>query len=299
MRRALCILWLLASLLAGCNQPFEPNGPLNNTLVVYSILSCRNDTQYVRLSATSGAPPVPEIRGAAVSVTSGRQVIQFRDTTVLWRDTAGNPSPTAVYVAYNAPVLGNALYSLKASTPSGLTASASITALTQPLLSLQPGATAGFFVLNRVFKSVSGAAVLHFYLDYYALVNNGWELHTEEVPSRRYVDPAGNEVFEYPSFSPVGSLVAGGTTVLIDSTLFQVTRTIVYKKYAPAPVVFRDIRFVLTQIDDVLYDYYYLNNGPVDISTIRLDVPVYTNIKGGYGIFGSRGEVILLLGLAP
>jgi hypothetical protein len=298
MNRALRIFPLLTLLLAGCNQPFEPNGPVNSRLVLYCILSSRSDTQYVRLSSTFGSPPEPAIRNAALTLTGGGNVISFRDTTVLWRDTAGNPVPTNVYVAYNAPVRGNSVYALQASTPSGLTASSSITALPLPFFALKPGKTPGFFALSRTFNSMSGAAILHFYLDYYTLVNNGWELHTEEVPSRRYLDAGGNDAFEYPSFAPVGTLGAGGKDVLIDSTLFQITRSRVLKKYVPNPVVYLDIRFVLSQIDDFLYDYYYLNNGPADRSTIRLDVPDFTNIRGGYGVFGSRAEVVLLLPLS-
>jgi hypothetical protein len=298
MKRALRIFSFLTLVLTGCNQPFEPDGPLNSTLVVYGIFSSRIDTQYVRLSSTFGATPAQEIRNAAVTVTGNGRIITFRDTTVRWLDTTGNPSPTNVYVAYNAPVQGNAVYQLQISTPSGLTASASMTALGQPSLSLKPGVTPGFFVLSRRFTTLSGAAILHSYLDYYALVNNGWELHTEEIPSRRYLDAGGNDAFEYPSFSPVGILASTGTDVSIDSTLFQITRVRVLKKYAPAPVVYLDIRFIISQIDDFLYDYYYLNNGPVDNSSIRLDVPDFTNIRGGFGVFGSRAEVILFLPLA-
>lgn len=298
MKRRIALFSLLALLLAGCNQPFEPNGPLSSTLVVYSILSSRNDTQYVRLTSTFGTPPAPGITNAAVTITTTGQVITFRDTTVLWPDTAGDLSPTNVYVAYNTPIKGGAVYQLQASTPSGLTASASMTALNQPFFALKPGVTPGFFVLSRAFNSLSGAAVLHFYLDYYALVNNRWVLQTEEVPATRTLDAADNDVLGYPSISPVPTLAAGGNEVQIDSTLFQITRVRVYKRYAPAPVVYLDIRFVLTQIDDALYAYYYINNGPVDISTIRLDVPDFTNIQGGYGVFGSRADVILLFPLA-
>jgi hypothetical protein len=298
MKRAISIIVLLSLVLAGCNQPFEPNGPVNNTLVLYGILSSRTDTQYVRLSSTFGALPAPDIRNASVTVAGGGQVIAFRDTTVFWRDAEGAFSPTNVYVAYNAPVSGNVEYRLQASTPSGLTASASLTALSQPFFSLKPGATRGFFVLTRQFKTLSGAAILHFYLDYFVLVNNGWELHTEEVPSRSYVDAGGNDAFEYPSFSPVATLAAAGNDVSIDSTLLTITKARVFDKFRPAPLVYLDVRFIVTQIDDFLYDYYYLNNGAVDNSTIRLDVPDFTNIRGGYGVFGSRAEVILLLPLA-
>jgi hypothetical protein len=190
------------------------------------------------------------------------------------------------------------MYRLNASTPSGLAASATITSLRQPSLALRQGTTPGFFALTRQFKTLSGAAILHFYLDYYVLVNNGWVLRTEEIPSGRSTDASGNDVLQYPSISPVTTLAAGGSDVAIDSTLFQIARSRVLARAAPAPVVYLDVRFVLTQIDDILYAYYYLSNGPLDNSTIRLDVPDFTNIQGGYGVFGSRAEVILLLPLA-
>ncbi len=297
MKRALSILGVAVILLAGCNQPFEPNGPVSSNLVVYCILSARSDTQYVRVSSTFGTPPAPEIRDASVSLIAAGRSIAFRDTTVLWSDTSGNPVPTNVYVAYNTKITGNYPYQLLVTTPGGLEASAGITTLSSPYFSLAPGNTQGFFVLNRKFNSVAGAAVLHFYLDYYVLVNNGWVLRTEEVPTGSYDDASGNEVLLYPSFSPVAVLASGGMTVSIDSTLFQVSRARVLKRYAPAPVVYLDIRFVLTQIDDVLYDYYYLTNGPVDNSSIRLDVPDFTNIHGGFGVFGSRSDNILLFPL--
>jgi hypothetical protein len=298
MTRALCIPVLFALLLAGCNQPFEPNGPVSSTLAVYCLLSPGSDTQYVRLSTTFGATPAPEIRDANVTLTVGGTVIPFTNTTVLWRDAAGNFTPTNVYVASSASVGGGLVYRLNASTPSGLAASATITSLRQPSLALRQGTTPGFFALTRQFKTLSGAAILHFYLDYYVLVNNGWVLRTEEIPSGRSTDASGNDVLQYPSISPVTTLAAGGSDVAIDSTLFQIARSRVLARAAPAPVVYLDVRFVLTQIDDILYAYYYLSNGPLDNSTIRLDVPDYKNIQGGYGVFGSRAEVILLLPLA-
>jgi hypothetical protein len=293
MNRALAILMFPALLILGCNQPFEPNGPVNNTLVVYGILNCTSDTQYVRISTTFGSPPEPKVRNATVTLTGGGNVISFRDTTVLWLDTAGNLAPTNVYVAYKAPVQGNVIYQLEVSTPSGLTASSSITALTQPSFSRNQAGTKGYFVFTRRFKTLGGAAIVRFYVDYYVLVNNGWELHTEEVPSRRYVDAGGNDAFEYPSFVPIGTLATGNPDVLIDSTLYQLIRVRVFNKHQTNPIVFLDIRFVLTQIDDALYDYYYIKNGPVDNSLIRLDVPDFTNIRGGFGVFGSRAETII------
>ncbi|HTY60341.1 MAG TPA: DUF4249 family protein [Bacteroidota bacterium] len=298
MKSGPTILIVLALVIAGCNQPFEPNGPLNSTLVIYSVLSSSSDTQYVRLSTTFASPPEPAVKNAVVTLTGGGTNYRFRDTTVLWRDTLGNLAPTNVYVAYNARVQGGVSYTLHASTPEGLSASATISALPLPFFAFRPGTAPGFFDVSRTFKTQSGAAILHFYLDYYAYEGGGWVLHTEEIPTQKFVDGSGSTIFVYPSFSAVATLAAGGPDALIDSTLFQVTRSRVLAAHLPGPVVYLDIRFVLTQIDEFLYDYYYVYNAPVDNSSIRLDVPEFTNIHGGLGVFGSRAEEVILLPLA-
>ena len=297
MKQTLIPLLVLGGMLAGCNQPFEPTGPVDSKLVIYAILNSSTDTQYVRVATTFGPGTSAEVRDASVRMTGNGTSVVFRDTTVMWRDTLGNPTPTNVYVGYGSPMAGGVQYLIEASTPSGLSSSATVTALKPPSFSLQSVHTAGFFVLDTRYLTDAGAAVMHFYIDFYALVNNGWELHTAEIPLSRSTDPSGNDVFNFMTFATVPALSAGGNQTQIDSSLFQVFRSRVYSQYAPAPVVFLDIRFTLTQIDDPLYDYYYITNGPVDRSTIRLDVPDFTNVREGYGVCGSRAEVDLIFPL--
>ena len=277
---------LLACLLAACNQPFQPVGPVSNNLVLYSILNSQS------LSTTYGTPPAPDVRDALVQMAGGGRVIRFRDTTVQWLDTQGNISPTNVYVAYNVNVTPGAQYQLSASTPSGLSASATTTALALPTFDLYTG-TPGKFNFYTKFNSISGVYVVHFYLEYYALIDNGWELRSEEMPVSFFLTKAGDTVYVYPSFSRVEALPTSRPEVYVqfDSLLWQKAEVGIYSRYN-GEVVFMQLEFDFTQIDDILYGYYYINNAPADRSTIRLDQPVYTNIKNGYGIFGSRVEVI-------
>ena len=290
MRRVCTALLAVAALVAGCNQPFEPVGPTDRKLVLYGIMNALADTQYVRVESTFGASAGPAVTNASVTLQGNGASVTFRDTTVLWRDTLGRPTPTNVYVAYRAPLSPGAQYTLSASTPGGLAASASFTAMHAPTIALQSYSTQGYFVLNTVYKENTGAAAVHFYLDYYVLQGDAWSLRTEEVPVFQNVGANDSVTSLVMPLTPVPTLIAGGTQMLIDSTLFQQTRSRVLKRYAPAPVVYLDIRFTQTQIDQALYDYYFVSNGPVDLLTIRLDVPDYTNVTGGYGVCGVRAE---------
>lgn len=300
MRLSIAPVALLFTALAGCNQPFEPDGPVNSKLVVYSILDGASTNQYVRLSTTYAAPPGPELRNASVRMTYNGRTIVFRDTTIMTTDAGGNPAPINIYVAYNQPVNHGSTYRLQVSTPAGLTASANTTALQLPSFYLT-----NTTVLNRAareqiklstsFGSFTGAFVLHFYLDFYAYVDGGWELHRTEVPLSSYPDKDGNPVKVFPSLSLVQALAASQKVVTLqfDTLQYSHTRAEVMTQFPAAPVVWLQGVFVLTQIDNVLYDCYYVNNGPVDKSSIRLDQPDYTNIPGGLGVFGSSVTVTM------
>ncbi|HTO92754.1 MAG TPA: DUF4249 family protein, partial [Bacteroidota bacterium] len=174
MRRAGILLLMGAALLGGCNQPFEPVGPTDRKLVLYGILNALSDTQYVRVAATFGVSTGPAVTDAVVTLAGGPGVFTFRDTIVQWRDTLGNPVPTHVYIAYHAPIVAGTQYTIRASTPEGLTASCAFTAMKAPSFSLQTVATRGYFVLSSRYGTQSGAAAIHFYLDYYALVGDAW-----------------------------------------------------------------------------------------------------------------------------
>jgi hypothetical protein len=282
---------LFTFLFAACNQPFEPEGPVNNALVVFSILNAQTDTQYVRLTTTSGSSTAPVITDAFVTMTSQGGTVYFHDTTVQWLDASGKPSPTVVYVAYNFSPREGWQYTLTASRPSGLSTSATTTALAAPTLDLMPN-TPKEFTLQLKFNSVAGAYVTHFYFDYYALINNGWKLIREEVPENGFRDVNGDSVTVYPTIAPVRSVADYHPYVQVqfDSVLYVQEQKRLFKLYN-GEVVFMHLEFDVTQIDDILYGYYYINNGLVDPSTIRLDQSDYTNFAGGYGVFGSRTGV--------
>ncbi len=298
MGRRLVLLAVLAAALGACNQPFEPNAPVSDRLVLYSILSAQSDTQYVRVSMTYSAPPAPDADSAVVEMVGGGRLVRFRDTTIQRADEQGIVRSMKVFVAYNFRVTGGAQYHLLVSTPSGLQAQGTATALGAPtvrLLDPKPidSLTGKPITLKTTFPSVTGAYVMHFYLDYYVLIDGGWELHREEVPERTYQDEAGAEQRVYPTLSVLRPETSSEVSLTFDSELLSQTRSRVISKYHGAPVVFLQTVFLLTQVDNALYTYYYLSNGTKDNSTIRLDQLDFTNITNGFGFFASGASVTL------
>lgn len=294
------LVGLLGLLVTACNQPFEPDGPANSKLVVYSILNGASSTQYVRLAATYASAPPPSLRGASVSMTANGRTVQFRDTTIATVDANGAPVSIPVFVATQMPITGGDSYALHVTDPSGLKADVRTTALVPPDFAITNAkvlnrSVRSQIILNTNFGSFNGAFVMHFYLDFYAFVNGGWELQQEEVPLRSYEEMNGTLVRVYPTLDLVRTHAASRATVPIryDTLQYDQTRAEVISRYPAVPVVWLRARFVLTQIDDVLYNYYYVNNGPRDNSTIRMDQPDYTNIPRGLGVFGSSVTVTM------
>ena len=285
----------LGMMIIACNQPFEPDGPASSKLVVYSILNGASSTQYVRLAATYATPPSPSLRGASVSMTSNGRTVQFRDTTIATVDEQGAPLTIPVFVATQMPITGGSAYTLHVTDPSGLKADVRTTALVPPDFAITNAkvlsrSVRSQIILNTTFGSFDGAFVMHFYLDFYAYVNGGWELHRAEVPTRSYENNDGSTVKVFPGLDLVKPFVAsrpGSVPIQFDTLQYDQTRAEVLSRYPAAPVVWLRAVFVLSQVDDVLYNYYYVNNGPTDHSTIRMDQPDYTNIPKGLGVFGS------------
>ena len=143
--------------------------------------------------------------------------------------------------------------------------------------------------LNVLFRSFSGAAVLHFFVDYYAYVDGGWELHRAEVPLSSYVDNNGSLIRVFPSLALVKSFTVSQKTMQMkfDIGQYGLIRNEVSAKYPAAPVIWLQAVFEIIQVDDALFNYYYVYNGPVDKSSIRLDQPDYTNVPNGLGVFGN------------
>ncbi len=284
-----------------CNQTFEPDGAYDQRLVVYGILSMTSDTQYVRIMSTYQTSPINEQVRAVVDVAGLAGNVHFNDTTVVRPDDLGTPTSYFVYAANGFKPQPGWTYVINISTPLHGTARGSTLGLKSPDFYVKnpadvtnPGRTE-WIDASASFNSVRGAFVLRFVVEFQVLVGASWVTGYIEIPKGAVFDASGNHIFEYPTFGrvPIASLNLDYTTTEIrfSTEQYLAARERIASQNPGLPVQFTRALFTLTQIDDALYNYFYILNGPKDLGTTRLDIPDYTNISGGLGVFGCRYEV--------
>ncbi len=287
----------------GCNEPFSPKGTYEEKVVVYSILSTRSDTQYVRVYSTcnpSGFDPFEQsldtqVTDAQVTISQGSVTYQLRDTTLRRLDKSRYNSDLHAYVVTGLTIQPEKVYMLSVKRRGEEIASASLTV--PGLGSLIVETAFPFFYNDTIYvtAALSVAAqgyLLRMYFEYEILKNNVWVLQRTEVPSytQKIVDCTTFEgiyprlqrsIFASSSFGlqPMGSGIFLPSGFL--STLKKIRNT-----YGSG-LRFKRMLFELTQVEHNLYSYYNIAHGFRDEFSIRPDEPDFTNIRGGVGVFGA------------
>lgn len=300
-------MWYLAltaaALIAvnGCENPFSPKGPFQDRLVVYSILSPGSTIQYVRVFTTYNPPgfnPLEstssnQIANASVSISSGGSVIAFRDTVLPRTELGRYQDSIRAYVAFPVNLVRGAVYTLTVSAPSYDTVTATMTIPDQGFLDIanKPAVTDPVKVpeditINAIPKEEEQGHVVRLFLEYEIAANPGVFL-TEEVPAliTNYKDCTTFDA-TYPE---IRRKQAGNIreTWTFPQQNYQRAILKVLKEHEPQVVNFHRVFATMTQADQNLYSYLSLVNGFNDQFSIRVDRPNFTNIRGGFGLFGS------------
>ena len=271
----------------GCDSAFSPNGPYQERMVAYAILSTHSDTQFVNLYttrplATSFADS--HVSDAQVIITEGNNTFPFRDTTIQRVNATGDTLRLGAYVCYALHLNSGLRYGLSVSSPSHGNLSAQGRSLYRATVLLAPDPSGNFGV--RVFPGVYARAyVLRMFLDYAVMFDSIGTPGRLEIPEN--IDGSGNP--QYPE--PVSRDIAYRS---FDLSGFQNSISRLRQQFAPTKVRLLKTAFVLTELDSVLYAYYNTVNGFPDSGTLRLDEPDYTNIQGGLGIFAMTAETIVI-----
>jgi hypothetical protein len=293
---------------SGCNQPFEPKAELERKLVVYSILYTNRNEQFVRVSTNydvSGFDPNenttdPALKDATVSILSEGKTYTLRDTVLQRPDNERYKTPINCYVARPFNVSYGKAYELHVVSSSLGTARASLTIPERTYIVLRVD---GEEYLDRLpppppprtpdqtitvfgnFSKWAAGYVLRFFLRYDVLKDSIWVAEEQEVPTVHVVDSAAGVMqVRYPTVERVqGSAYAAAFMV---GAYRWALKDIVVRCF-PNQVIFRQAKFQMTQLDGNLYRYYKTLNAFGDKRTIRLDQPDYSNINGGFGVFGA------------
>jgi hypothetical protein len=295
---ALCISFLVS----GCQEAFTPRGTYQEKIVVYSVLTTKTDTQYVRLYTTYNPledSPLsntsdPQLTDATLSISNGLKTYTFHDTLLPRTNTSRYTSDIHVQVSYGFTVERGKSYSLAVHSPTYGDVTSTLTTVSQSTVKLLNGVVLEDPVqysqdieiqiyLGKTCKAYS----VHGYIEFQAYVGGQWVPTSAELPP--FVSGGTPPPTLYYRGQNIYSGIDGVEKISFPvSEYVQVLRTI-STKY-PNGIKFSRSRFIVSQVDDNLFAYYNVVNGFPDAFTLRVDEPDYTNISGGLGIFGSLTE---------
>ncbi len=301
--------WFLVAPLAfllGCEATFTPNGPYTEKMVVYAILSTQSDTQFVRVYTTYDPSQFhPElnkvdnvIRDAQVSVSQTSSTVAYRDTTVTRVDKTRYQDDIGAYVANPFNIEPGKSYNLSVVTKNNGTATASMDVPDKGTVEvfnryvLRGGPDEKDPIVVRAWiRFATRGFLVRYFLDVDEYENGQWTSQKLELPTALYQNADGSNVFTYPLLQRRRSDPVDSQTPVIEITTipfaaYQAGLADIYSNHT-STIKVKGVLFTLTQVERNLYSYYSVANSFQDANTIRLDVPDWSNIRGGYGVFGA------------
>ena len=296
-------LGFLLALLGGCDNSFDPRGPYQKQFVVYSVLTNRADTQYVRVFTTynpSGLDPAENtsdtyVRKASVTLTDDSTTYKLRDTTITRLDKSRYADDIGAYVAYPFRMRFGKTYRLAiASNEGNVSARVSVpdAGLLIPnnaYILKSPGlyGTQDITVTIKVSPVTSGY-VVRLYLDYLVLAGGAWVQKRDEIPVATLSGSDTTVKYNYPRLERRTTDVSQPYIVVhFPISIYTQYFSSLVTRYGSGGYRLLGATYSLTQVEANLYKYYNLANGFQDQYSIRTDQPDYSNIQGGLGVFGA------------
>lgn len=316
---------LLCILLFGCEEPFDPKGAFEETLVVYSLLTNKADTQYVRLYSTydtGGYDPLENssdtpVRNAGVRMSEGQHTYFFRETMLERQDKSRYTSDIPAYAAFPFRAEPGKTYSLSIDAQSNRRATATVTVPSHGTIDVENKALASDpwragedLTLRIQLSNAAKGFLLRMYLEYDVFVpGTGWEARANELPTVfSKEDSLATYDGTYPSLMRRTSPLINFNVPLGSNSYeyvhfpignYRTLIKLVRNAYHTDNLRFKHLSIRLVQVDQMFYNYYNIANGFGDQASIRVDQPDVSNIQGGIGLFGAFTETTLLHELPP
>ncbi len=305
LRLAASVVMVVAC--SGCENSFSPKGEYQQRLVVYAVISNRSDSQYVRVYTTynlSGFDPAEhttdtDVRGAMVTMKDDSATYNLKQTIIPRDDTSRYSTNLVAYYAFPCPLRPGKQYSLAITSDQGNATSTvsvpthGIITFTNPYVLKTPGANPEPIAAAITLSPIAQGYIVRLYVDFDVYIGQSLIQERLEVPSGT-ISPGSNIVQltyptleQRPSDSQTSAIFSHDAFVGLlndlasQCTTFQITGA----------------TFILTQVESNLFKYYNIVNGFQDPYSIREDLPDYTNIVGGYGVFGAMVEDSLVVDL--
>jgi len=288
---ALCITAVVA-LYPGCDVPFSPKGEYSEKIVVYSVLDASKGTQFARVYLTynvSGVNPLEnttdtQVPGATVTVYDpAKNAYVYRDT-LLQRDTTDRYSSevAAYYTNLLTPVSGKQ-YQLVINVPELGVVTSQVTVPDPFIIYVD---LSDSLLCDCIKVSLYGGAgakgqLTRFFVEVAVVDNAGnTTVVRQEVPSSVSMAEDGTIVPIYPQPDRAGGIE------FQHAALSYIYRNI-QAQYPGSSLEVRKYVFITYSLESNLYDYYYIVRGFGDPFSVRMDLPDFSNIDNGLGVFGA------------
>ncbi len=286
------LILLLVIINYGCKNTFEPNAAFRERYVLTGVMRSDTSLQIVTITHTyrpEGTNPnsytnPPYVVGAEVDMWYKYKLYELRDTVLTRLDTSRYKGPVHCYYVKGLRPDPGEYVDIQALLPNGL--------LLQSTTQLPDADSLTFFDSASDLLIPSALHANNIYVGWQPLgltYSPRIEIiyykagdttpHAEEVPLQ-YYNNNGKITPVYPPTSTSNQLVVDLPT--IEQALQSISPDSAKHLYTIA-----EMDFTVITYDQYLSTYYYsiqnLNSG----YTVTLNEPDFTNVKGGYGIFGS------------
>ncbi|MEE9225513.1 MAG: DUF4249 family protein [Bacteroidota bacterium] len=282
-RTPVVMVFLCGLLFQSCEEDFSPKAPFEQKLVVFSLLTAAQDTQYVLISRTydvEGFDPFrnrlsPDVSDAEVKVIrDDGMTIFFQDTTIQLDSNERYGEEGVAYYAAGFRILPRRLYRLEVQspaygrvtasfgTPDAVRIGHSIDHETDDLLvtAISRGAKGFLIRLFVVYKLTSDKIAVEKALEVpISITNDGERIfpQVDRLNARRFRRDL------------IAAVLGDALRSASSGTVEDIGR-----------------RVVVWALDPNAYNYYQIVRGFNDPFSVRVDEPDYTNIEGGLGVFG-------------
>jgi hypothetical protein len=301
------VVFSLLFLLWGCNENFDPRAPLQDQMVIFSILSTDRPAQYVRVQRNYMPPEYNPLSyagnnflaDAIVTIRESNKVFRLRDTSIAQSDTSRYKFPLKTfYVDPLTPLRGRS-YQVIIQSPTQGQINAMTVVPEKASIAISAELTQ---ILDRPDRFIQDARILfivqlskftkgyisRLYLYYDVLKNNEWVEERVEIP----ISSADSSSYRldvpiYPRMTPAPGTAQLGLVYF--NGYYKAIINVLNEKYKSTRVIFKWATLVILQADQNLFKYYSSTHGAEDPYSIRLDEPMYTTVEGGLGFVGSYG----------
>ena len=303
-RIVMCLLLLMPFWAGGCDDTVNPNAPYEPRIVVYCILSTGTNKQFVRTYATADPSQTskdmaePFVGDATITLSQQNTVYQLRDTTIARSDTSRYSKGVGAKVASPLVPKYGSEYVLKVQSQTLGTYVARTTipkrgSISSPFIYILQTPGDYNYDLPLDVKVYGRGYVLRMMLQYEVEINGIWFEQTEEVP--RSMGIGISEVL----FPVVVEAQGQGEKLKWPLETLKYTFAGIMKRFEMNHITFKRVVLQLRQYDENLFNYFQIVNSFHDARSIRVDMPDYSNIPNGQGVFGACTVEELVYELPP